>query len=261
MANQIIDKVLEEINTNVTILNLGKIIINTLIIFVFFFLISILFGFSYLIGLIPSVGYLIYALIRDFRGNKFAAVEGKFPVLNERLRTVADNLHKSNEIIDSLKHEVYNKLNIVRVGEFIDFKAITIRLLVLTVLSLIVVVISFSNVNFDGKLGSFFPSIPGFRVSSGDLVDPNLEYIKASNLSEIYGNSSLAILGNRQLDLILNPLQGSTDLSRNEEASDAEFDAPNFPKEIYTSYDTAYSESISKDRQKVVKDYFENIAG
>ena len=136
MAAQIVSKVLEDLETNVTLLDVGSTLVNSLIVFVFVFLFAVIFDFSIYYALLPSLLFLGFSIFRVIYKNKYAVVENKVPELNERLRTVADNVNRTNPILDSLKEDVLKDINKVRMAYFIDYSGITIRMLLLTILSI-----------------------------------------------------------------------------------------------------------------------------
>ena len=143
---------------------------------------------------------------------------------------------------------------------FIDYSGITIRMLLLTILSILVIIASFLNVSFDFNLGNVIPfRSTDIRLAGQDVVDLNLSYVEG-NLDDILGNRSIAKLGVKELSLIIRPLESDADLNNIKQVSKEDFNAPIFPKEIYTSYDVAYNDRIAKENQKLVKNYFEQIS-
>ena len=260
MVTQIVEKALEEIKTGITVVGLGKIILNSLLVFVIILIFSTVFDFNIYFALVPAILYFIVALFYNYRSNKYLVVESKVPELNEKLRTVADNLNKSNPILDSLKEDVVKNTNKVQLSNFIDYEANVVRILLLAIFSIIIVIVAYSNVNFDFEFGD----IPGINIleerSAGqEVVDLNLSYME-TNLSGVLGGRSVAMLGVEELQLVINPLESNADLNSVRQVRNENFNAPIFPKEIYTSYDVAYSEHIAKENQKVVRSYFEQIA-
>ena len=98
----------------------------------------------------------------------------------------------------------------------------------------------------------------GIRNYGQDPVKLNF-FLSEGNISDILGNKSIAELGNKELQLGIGQLQSDADLSIVDGESELDFNQPNFPKEIYTSYDVSYNEKIDKENQKVVKNYFDQI--
>ena len=261
VAKQIVERALDELQENMLLLSIGNIILNSLIIFVFVLLFSMLFDFDIFYALAPAALYFSASVVYSFLSEKYIPVEEKVPELKEQLRTAADNVYKINPIVDSLKEDVVRNMGKVRMSSFIDFNAIALRILFLTIVSIIVVVVAFMNINFDFSLnvpliGKI--STPGVRGAGQELVDLNLTYMEG-NLSDILGDGSIALLGIEELQLTINPLASDVDINNIKKVGDSDFDPPQLPQEIYTSYDVAYNEKIAKENQKVVKNYFEQI--
>ncbi|MBS3175112.1 hypothetical protein J4440_04485 [Candidatus Woesearchaeota archaeon] len=258
---QIVEKALKELKNVMLLLHFGSRVIDSLLLFIFFLLLSIIFKFSWFYVLIPSIGYLIFSLVISKVNNIYTKVENKVPELNEQLRTAADNLYKSNPVVDSLKEDVVKNMKKVKTSYFINEKIIGIKLLILCGLSFLIVFLSFINVNFDFDLGIGNETILnkiGIRNYGQDPVKLNF-FLSEGNISDILGNKSIAELGNKELQLGIGQLQSDADLSIVDGESELDFNQPNFPKEIYTSYDVSYNEKIDKENQKVVKNYFDQI--
>lgn len=262
MAVQIVEKALQEIQEDLSLLDLGTNLLNSMIVFVVLFLVTTLFNQSTYFALIPSVIYLAFTLGKSFNKNRYRLVEEKVPELRYQLTTVADNKYKVNPIIDSLREDVVRNVHKVRAADFIDTNTVAMKVLLLAIFSVIVVIISYYNVDLDfnldvGGLGGEFTA-PRVRYAGQNVSNVNLTYLEG-NLSDIFGEGSIAQLGVRELELTINPLASDADVRNLRNVRDHDFTPPSFPKEIYTSYDVAYEEKIARENQRVVRDYFERI--
>ena len=86
-----------------------------------------------------------------------------------------------------------------------------------------------------------------------------LEYEEGDpEADDIYGDKSIAELGNEQLQLELNPVKSDADISKTQEPEHRKFRST-IPTEIAASTDASYEESIPKGYQKIVKSYFREI--
>ncbi len=255
-----VERALEEVNSTITLIDVGMAILNSLLIFAFFLLAAVVFSFSILFALIPALISLGYFVFRIFRKNKYSAVEDKVDDLRYQLTTVADNVYRTNPIVDSLKEDVVKNMHKINASDFIEDKKIIGRVALLTVISILVIFASYKNLDLDLKLDipSITRNIVGVREMGQNVSDLNLTYIEG-NFTDLFGRGSIAQLGTGELQLIVNPLASDVDVGNFKEASDAEFIEPGFPKEIYTSYDSAYQERIAKKNQRVVREYFEQI--
>lgn len=257
---QIVEKALKEIKNFFLLLDAGNSLLNSLILFLGILLLSNLFDFLWHYALIPGLAYFTYSMQKNYRVNKYYVVESKVPALNEQLRTVADNINRTNPIIDSLKDDVVKKMKNVKTSYFIDYRSIIIRIVILGGLSFLVVFVAFMNVDFSGALMKLAEPIKeiGLRKSGDEIIYRNIS-VTEGNLSEILGNKSLAKLQKRDLKLTINPLLSEVDPSSIGKVKPESFSPPNFPKEIYTSYDVSYNEKIARENQEVVRSYFEQI--
>jgi|SRR3989344_3321380 len=260
---QIVEKALNELKKAMLILQIGDKLFNALLIFTLFLLLFNLLKLKWYYSFVPSLGYLIGIAMYTYITNIYLVVEGKVPEMKEQLRTVADNVNKSNEILDSLKQDVIKNMRKVKTSYFMDFRRLGIRVLMICVLAFIIVLMSFFNVKFEFSGFDLNDNVNeiGIRNSGPEAV--RLEYsLSEGNLSDILGNKSLAELGKKEFKLEINPLESDADLSIISNAdSENDFSEPNFPKEIYTRYDVAYNEKIAKENQDVVRNYFEEIIG
>ena len=258
---QIVEKALREIKNLFLMLDFGNAILNALITFLACLLISNLFNFQWYYGLIPSITLLIYQITKSFATNKYYIVETKVPALNEQLRTVADNVNRSNFIVDGLKDDVLKKMKNVKTSYFIDYRTLIARLMMLGGLSFLIILIALLNVDLAGTITQAVIEplkAAAIRNSGQEVIYFNVS-ITEGNLSEILGNKSLAKLGKKELKLTINTLLSEADPSSIKNVEAESFSPPNFPKEIYTSYDVSYNEKIAKENQEVVKNYFQKI--
>ena len=257
---QIAEKALKEIKNFFLLLDIGNSLLNSLLLFLGILLLSNLFDFLWYYALIPGLAYFIYQLQKNYKVNKYSIVESKVPVLNEQLRTVADNINRTNPIIDSLKDDVVKKMKNVKTSYFIDYRNIIIKIMILGGIAFLVIFLAFVNVYFSGTFMKLTEPIKeiGIRKSGDEIIYRNVS-VTEGNLSEILGNKSLAKLQKRDLKLTINPLLSEVDPSNIGEVKPESFSPPNFPKEIYTSYDVSYNEKIARENQEVVRSYFEQI--
>lgn len=260
MEKQDANKVLKELETNIVIVKLANILINTALVFLFVFLLGTLFDFSYYfalgISLVLFIGMLIHLFIKQ---KYYYDVESKYPELNEKLRTVHDNVNKTNDITDSLKEDVLKFLHSISLSYFIDFHMAYLKVLLVAIFSVLIVVFAFLNVNLDVNMG--FKLITDGNAVGANVSAQNmdLDYFEG-NLSDVLGKKSVAKIGNKELNLIINPAESDADVNNIKKVSQEDFNSPSFPKEIYTSYDVSYNDKIAKDNQKLVKSYFEQIS-
>ena len=166
-----------------------------------------------------------------------------------------------NPIIDELKDDVLKKMRDVKTSNFIDNKSLILRVLILGGLSFSILFLSYINVDFKGEIQQIIIepiNEIGLRGNVQEAVYMNIS-VTEGNLSDILGNNSIAKFKKENIKLTINPLLSETDPSDIRQVQAESFTPPDFPKEIYTSYDVSYNEKVAKQNQQVVKDYFEKI--
>jgi len=231
--------------------------IDTVVVLMLFILCCLLFSFPQWYALVPTFFYAILHTYGNVKEIKFSTIEKKFPVLDEQLITVADNLKENNEIIDSLNQEVLAKMKQIRTSAFLDFGRLTREITVLAIVSFIIIGCAAFNVEFL-DFNKIVEEIKDFQPGDHSVNQQLLEFEESQNLSEILGDESITELGQKQLDLELNPIMSDVVIGSIRPVEDRSFrEVP--PPEIKADSDSSYEEDIPKEYQKIVKTYFREI--
>ncbi len=232
--------------------------IDTLVVLMLLLLGCTLLTFPFWYALIPAA---IYAFIHTYGNVKevnFANIEKKFPSLNEQLITVADNWKEQNEIVEALNQEVLRKMKEIRTSSFMNFGKLTREIAVMAVVSFIIIGSAAFNVEFLDfektvkELREFQP------FKEHDINEELLEFEESQNLSEILGDESITELGQRQLDLEINPILSDVDIGKVRDPEEKKFRQV-APPEIRATTDVSFEEDIPKQYQRIVKTYFKEI--
>ena len=77
---------------------------------------------------------------------------------------------------------------------------------------------------------------------------------------DLYGNASIAALGNKELFLQINPVLSEINLDDIKDAKPKDYTENSFPKEILAKADKSFEENIPKDNKEIVKRYFGGIS-
>ena len=234
--------------------------LDCLIVFMLSILVLKLISLDWYWAFIPAV---IYAVLHSFsrlrKASDFGYIEEKVPELKERIRTVADNLGQENNfVLQELNEEVLDGMHLIRTSYFFSFSRLTRELLVLTIISFLITGVSAYGVKFIDFHG-VIKDVGDLRLFNGeyDINEELLQY--EENLSEdIYGDKSIAELGNELLNLQINPSMSDVDISKVREPEERKFRS-SVPVEISAQTDSSFEDSIPKDYQKIVKNYFKDI--
>ncbi|MBN1644432.1 hypothetical protein JW851_00130 [Candidatus Woesearchaeota archaeon] len=233
--------------------------LDCLIVFMLCLLIFKLISVAWYLSVIPALLYsVIHVRNRIKKAARFSYIEEKVPELKEKISTVADNLSRDNPVIQELNKDVLAGMHLIRTSYFFSFSRLTRELLTLAILAFLVTGVSAYDVQFI-NFNKVIDEVGDLRVFKGkyDINEELLAY--EENLSEdIYGNKSVAILGNEELKLQINPVLSDVDISKIEDPRKRTFRS-SLPKEISAQTDASFEDSIPKDYQTIVKNYFKDI--
>ena len=77
---------------------------------------------------------------------------------------------------------------------------------------------------------------------------------------DIYGDSQLAVLGEKQIDIRIRPVNYEISVREEGDVEQKQFDEI-FPKEVAVEQASAFEERIPEEQQELVKSYFNKLAG
>jgi len=257
---EFIKKALYELKRFLFIFDLSRFFLHSLLAFFLSLIFLVLFQISWIYALIPFFVTFLFFSYRSFRENRLSYVEYHVPSLSETLRTVSDNVDKDNFVVNLLKSDVLQRLRTLDTSSFATLRSLWFECLALLVFAFTVLLLAFFNVQFDYTFLLPESSSSPVLASPEKVYDLSILY-NQGNLSEVLGNRSLAALGDTALFLEVNPLASEIDISEISESNAGDYgDIPQFPKEIYTSYDSSFSDDIPKENKDIVKKYFEGIS-
>ncbi|MBI4918661.1 hypothetical protein HY837_01935 [archaeon] len=256
-----IEKALIELKTNVIMMAASNSLIDSLVVFLIFFLCSLLMKIPYYYSFIPFILYLFIHSWYVFKEARYEYIEKRVPFLKEQLRTVADNLDRDDPVVQELNEDVLKKMGMINNAVFLKFGQITGRITLLVILSFLIIFIAAANI-------SLF-NVPDLLKDLKDKIDQLPEYnvqeqILYLNESEenkdLFGNKSIAELGYQELQITLSPTQTEIDINKIKDPEENTFESNYKPKEIKATSDVSYQENIPEDYHLIVKDYFNRIS-
>lgn len=256
-----IEKALRELKFNVVIMAATNSLIDSLVVFLIFFLVFLLIQIPFYYTFIPFILYLMLHTWYVIRSAHFEYIERRVPFLREQLRTVADNLHKDNSVINELNEEVLKKMGMINNAVFLKFGQITGRITLLVILSFLIIFIAAANIsllNFADLLSNLKETLE--QLPAYNVQEETLYLNESQQVEDIYGNKSIAELGYQELQLVLSPVQTDIDISKIKDPEKNTFESNYKPKEIKATSDVSYQENIPEDYHLIVKDYFSRIS-
>jgi len=250
---------LREIKKLVLFVTLFTNFIDSVLVFLIFCFAFIMFKIPGYFALVPFLIYFIIFGKKKIKSVGYGYVERRVPKLKERLRTVADNLHKENELIDQLNKDVLRDVKYVHTGAFIE-RGMLFKLLTISLLSILVIVSSAANfalIGWDDALEGLNTLLVEEESIYGNITE--IGFFEEGD-ENIYGEESIAELGLEELDLTLDTAASGVNINKVTDVEDREFGGE-FPQDIKATTDSSYNEKISKENQEIVKNYYESITG
>lgn len=255
---------IRELKDSLAYFGLFSSLFDTLVIFAVFVLVFYLLNLSWLFSFLIAVPYLFFHTRSNLKKLDLNFVEEKIPELKEELRTCADTRNvEGNEIVVMLHEEILKKMKKIKTSYFLSLGRLSRQIVFLAVLSFLIITVSAYNVKFiDIPQTISDLNNLGDGKNHGDyLLDESLlGYEDMDEDADIFGNKSIAELGNKEIVLEINPLLSDVDISQiNDPRNTNNFDEV-MPIEISAMTDASYEESIPKQYQRIVKTYFKEIS-
>lgn len=234
---------------------------SVMMFFITYFLVSffnIKFIYIMVIPLIITLIFFIATMMIRIRKIRLKAMEDANPQVKEMLRTAHDNLDDDNLMANALFNELKSKMKSVSTGNLLESKKIITRIISAVAIVLLIILVSSFNINiqkidipFD-KLRFMIPNNNEYHAegSIADLVFNETEVI--------YGDASIAKLGNEEIDINVNPSMSEIDFNEISEAEREELREGGLPQEIAVNPD-AFSNQEVLDEAEQAANYSQRI--
>ena len=241
--------------------------LTTTIVFLVSFILLATLGVPWWYALFPAVICFIILHHLDSGKNPYGIIEDKYPDLADKLSAGKDTLdEEQNVFARDLHEELRKELRKVMVSSFINTERLRKDLLFIALLAILIVIISPFNpvllsLNFNpadfglGGDGGFFNR----GGSSSGTDDGEGDGAGGGSNEDIFGDKSIAVLGDEDLNVQLHMGDDSFDFSKLKKTERFEFKAV-YPDEIEATASSSFEENIPKDQQDIVKKYYKKLA-
>ncbi len=248
---------IKEINRTLEFLIIFESILNAAIFFLaVYFLLSLL-NLYPILAIIPTLVYAGIKLYVNSKSDKRLIVESKYAPLKEKLRTAADNIDKDNPVVNELEEEVISDLKNVGLSSFIQAKGVSYKIFAAIALSFIIVLSTTLNL-YIVDLNKFLSNLPDVLDNIGSKRSANVLPGETNESEDIYGESKLAVLGDKPIDIRIRPVNYEVNVREEGDVEKKQFDEI-FPKDINVEQASALEEKIPEEQQELVKNYFNNV--
>jgi len=197
---------------------------SIMLFFILYFIVSF-FNIKFLYTILIPAGITLVFFIINFitRINKLRlkTMEDANPQVKEMLRTAHDNMNEDNNLMMmALFEELKGKMKTVSSGNLLQSKKIVTRIISAVIIVFLIIFVSALNVNLKKidipfeKLRFMVPGNKG-EVTQGGLTD-----LVFNETEVIYGDASIAKLGNEKIELNINPTLSEIDFNKVSNAED-----------------------------------------
>jgi hypothetical protein len=115
-------EVIKELKGTLRMILLFDTFIESFLVFLCIYVFCIIFNLPYTFALFPSVIYFFVMIFKRRNLTSIKAVENKYPILNEALRTANDTIGQDNYLVNYLRDQVRDKVKKVSASTFMDLK-------------------------------------------------------------------------------------------------------------------------------------------
>lgn len=229
---------------------------------------------------VGGICFLLYVLYKKIHLISLVSVEERVPELKEELRTAADNLDVRTELEEILEKDVLKNMKKVKISYFMDMKKTGKKIGAAFILSMIIIVLGFLNVEFIdvelditkiNRMPNIFDDIQrmqesfgieqsgtdneNFKEGEGEVTD---EIGAAfSGLDDIFGEMSMAELGEDKEEIFLEPIPTEAMIISDEEDDNT---PTLFPQDVVVEETTSetYSDTAEdyEAYQNIISNYF-----
>jgi len=252
-------KVIKEINRTMNFFIVFEDMLNTGIFFLLVYFLLSLINLYPIAAIIPAMIYFIIRFYANSRKDKRLVVESKYEPLKEKLRTAADNINQENPVVNELEEEVIYDLKHVGLSSFIKTKRVYSKIFAIMLLSFIIVLATTLNL-YIVDLNKLFSNFPGILEKIDPRRADNTLLGEINESEDIYGDSKLAVLGEKQIDIKIKPVNYEVNVREEGDVEEKQFDEI-FPSEVNVEQASAFEEKIPEEQQELVKNYFNKLAG
>ncbi|MBN2052117.1 hypothetical protein JW756_01320 [Candidatus Woesearchaeota archaeon] len=225
-----------------------------MVFFVVYFVVSFFnIKFMYLLlipGLMAVIFFFVSILVRIKR-LRLKSMEDANPQIKEMLRTAHDNMDAENNIMAAaLFAELKEKMKTVSSGNLLESKKVVTRIISTVIIVFLIITVSAFNVNLK-KIDIPFEKLRFMVPGAGPgVIEGNLTTLVFNETDVVYGDASIAKLGNEEIDLNMNPTISEIDFNKISEAEQNELREGGVPQEIGVTPDAFNNQQVLDEAEQ-----------
>jgi uncharacterized membrane protein (DUF106 family) len=226
---------------------------SIMVFFIVYFVVSffnINFLFTILIpGVITFIFFIVNFITRINR-LKLKTMEEANPQIKEMLRTAHDNMNEENLMMVALFEELKGKMRTVSSGNLLESKRIITRIISAVIIVFLIIFVSAINVNLK-KIDIPFEKLR-FMTGNNKVAygEGNITGLVFNETDVIYGDASIAKLGNEKLDLNMNPTMSEIDFNQIGDAEEQVLREGSVPSEVGVNPDAFNNQEVLDEAEQ-----------
>ncbi len=217
---------------------------------VIFFMVALngttLLNLKYYFALGASFVFLFADITYRMKKTTFRQIEEKNPQIRDILRTARDCEDETDFMVLAMFEELIQKMKSVSAGSLIDPRNLLVKTVVLCMLSFSIILLASNNIHVPKSVFDPGTYYKWFSNPGKERLDfYTVEFNESDDL--LYGDPNLADLGNKTLELHINPSINEMNFDTVKEPEEKEFERGTFPGEIAAVSDASSEEKLPKE--------------
>jgi hypothetical protein len=218
---------------------------DTIIFFTIMLNITTLLRANFYFALILSLVFIIADVTYRMKRTTLKDIEAKNPQVQDILRTARDNSDGNNFMVLAMFEELIQRMKSVSAGSMMNHKNLTLKILIVCALSFSVIVVSANNIHVPQSV--FDPNTYYSWFSKPAKEHLDFYTMDFNDTEDLYGDPELALLGNKTIELHINPSINEMSFEDVKEPEEQDFERGTFPSEIAAVSDASSNEKLPKE--------------
>jgi hypothetical protein len=225
-------------------------ILHAVIDMVIFFMVALnittLLDVTYYIAVLASLLFLMADVMYRMKRTTLRQIEERNPQVQDILRTARDHMQSENFMVLAMFEELIQRMKGVSVASLLEQRNLVLKIMVVCALSFLVVMVSANNIHIPKSVFDPDTYYKWFAKPGQERLDfYTVEFNESDEL--LYGDPEMANLGNRTIELQINPSVNEMSFDNVKEPEEKEFEQGTFPEEVAAVSDASSEEKLPKE--------------
>lgn len=201
---------------------------------------------SFYFALGASLLFMLGDVIVRMKHTTLNAIEKRNPQIQDILRTARDNVDGKDFMILAMFEDLIHKMKSVSAGSLMNQRDLLLKILVICALSFSVIAVSAHDVHIPKSVFDPDTYYKWFAKPGTDRLEFYTVEFNESDDS-LYGEFDLTNLGNKSIELHINPSINEMSFDTIKDPEEREFERGTFPTEIAAVSDSSSEEKLPKE--------------